>query len=189
MIGGSLCGLITALARLSHIRAVSWLASISVDFFRTTPLLIQLVWFYFALPMLVGYSLSGIQAASIGLSLYAGSFIAEVIRAGILSIDRGQSEAALALGMSRAQALQRIVLPQAIIRMLPPITSIFISIIKDSSLVSIISVPELMRQTDALASFTLRRMEGLTVAAGIYLLLTFPLSLLVDAMERRLSHD
>ena len=177
--------MLAALARISGVRPLGWIASIYVDFFRTTPLLVQLVWIYFALPILIGESLDGVQAGALGMSLYAGSFLAEIIRAGILSVERGQSEAALALGMTSAQVMRRIILPQAVVRMLPPIASTFISLIKDSSLASIVSVPELMRQSQALASFTQRNMEALTVAAILYFGLTYPLSLLVNALHRR----
>ena len=179
--------MLAALARISGIRLLDWIATIYVDFFRTTPLLVQLVWIYFALPILIGQSLSGVQAGALGLSLYAGSYLAEIIRAGILSVERGQSEAALALGMTYAQVMRRIVLPQAVVRMLPPIASTFISLIKDSSLASIVSVPELMRQTQALASFTQRNMESLTVAAFLYFGLTYPLSLVVNYLHRRFA--
>src|SRR5581483_1075158 len=130
IIGGSVLGVLAALARISGIRPLGWIASIYVDFFRTTPLLVQLVWIYFALPILIGESLDGVQAGALGMSLYAGSFLAEIIRAGILSVERGQSEAALALGMTSAQVMRRIILPQAVVRMLPPIASTFISLIK-----------------------------------------------------------
>jgi polar amino acid transport system permease protein len=160
-------------------------ASLYVDFFRATPVLAQLIWIYYALPILTGKSLTAFVAGSIGLSLYAGSFLAEIFRAGILSVERGQSEAALALGMSRAQAMRRVILPQATVRMLPPIGSSLITLVKDSALLSIIAVPELMRQSEALASLTFRRMEVLTVVSVIYFGLTYPLSRGVNYLHRR----
>lgn len=185
--GGSALGLLVALVRLARIPVLSWAAVLYVDFFRATPLLVQLVWIYYALPILSGYSLTAITAGGLGLSLYAGSFLSEIIRAGILSVERGQSEAALSLGMSRAQAMRRVILPQAMTRMLPPIASTFITLIKDSALLSIIAVPELMRQTEALASITFRRMEALTVAAALYFALTYPLARGVNFLHRRLA--
>lgn len=180
-------GVLAALCRLTHIRPLQWVATTYVDFFRTTPLLVQLVWIYFALPMLIGTSLPGVSAGAIGLSLFIGSYLAETIRAGILSIDRGQSEAAMALGMSYSQVMRRVVLPQAVVRMLPAIASTFMTLVKDSSLCSVVSVPELMRQGDALASYTLFRMETMTVVAFMYFFLTYPLSVLVNFLHRRFS--
>ena len=122
-------------------------------------------------------------------SLYAGSFFSEIFRAGILSVERGQTEAALALGMNRSQAMRRMILPQALTRMLPPIGSSLITLVKDSALLSIISVPELMRQSETLASLTFRRMEVLTVVSVIYFALTWPLSRGVDYLHRRFSPE
>ena len=189
MVGGSVIGLLVALIRIARLPGLSWAAVLYVDFFRSTPLLVQLVWIYYALPILTGWSLTAVVAGSIGLSLYAGSFLSEIVRAGILSVERGQSEAALALGMNRAQAMRRVILPQATVRMLPPIGSTFITLVKDSALLSIIAVPELMRQSSTLASLTFRGMEALTIAAAIYFALTYPLSLGVNVLHRRLAVD
>jgi His/Glu/Gln/Arg/opine family amino acid ABC transporter permease subunit len=185
MVGGSVLGLFIALGRLSRWRLIRYPASLYVDFFRTTPLLIQLVWIYYALPILIGHSLSSTQAGELGMSLYSASFLAEIFRAGILSIPRGQTEAALALGMKSRQAMRRIILPQAVARMLPPIASSFISLIKDSSIASIVSVPELLRQGETLGTMTFRPMEALTVVAMMYLCMTYPLSVLVNVLHRR----
>jgi polar amino acid transport system permease protein len=189
MVGGMAIGLLVALVRIARVPVVSGVASLYVDFFRATPVLVQLVWFYYALPILTGVSLTAFAAGSIGLSLYAGSFLSEIFRAGILSVERGQTEAALALGMSRTQAMRRVILPQATTRMLPPIGSSLITLVKDSALLSIISVPELMRQSEALASLTFRRMEVLSIAAMIYFALTYPLSRGVDYLHRRFATD
>ena len=185
--GGSVIGVIAALARLSGIKLLEKVASLYVDFYRCTPLIVQLIWIYYALPMLIKYSLDNVTAVSIGLSLYSGSFISEAIRAGILSISKGQTEAAMALGMKQSQVLTRIVLPQAVVRMLPPLGSIFITLVKDSAVASIVGVPELMHQTHYLGSFTLRRMETLTVAAFLYFILTYPLSLGVNHIHHKFS--
>ena len=189
MLGGIAIGLVVALVRIARIPVASGIASLYVDFFRATPVLAQLVWIYYALPLLAGVSLTAIVAGSIGLSLYAGSFLSEIFRAGILSIERGQTEAALALGMNRAQTLRRVILPQATVRMLPPIGSSLITLVKDSALLSIIAVPELMRQSDALASITFRRMEVLSIAAMMYFALTYPLARGVDYLHRRFAAE
>ena len=189
MAGGMAIGLLVALVRIANVPVVNPLAVLYVDFFRSTPVLAQLVWVYYALPILTGISISAFAAGSLGLSLYAGSFFSEIFRAGILSVERGQTEAALALGMNRLQAMRRVILPQAMVRMLPPIGSSLITLVKDSALVSIISVPELMRQSEALASITFRRMEVLTITALIYFALTYPLSRGVDYLHRRLAAE
>ena len=186
MLGGMAIGIVVALVRIARVPILDGIAALYVDFFRATPVLAQLVWIYYALPILTGTSLTAFVAGSIGLSLYAGSFLSEIFRAGILSIERGQTEAALALGMSGAQAMRRVILPQALVRMLPPIGSSLITLVKDSALLSIISLPELMRQSEALASLTFRRMEVLTIAAVLYFVLTYPLSRGVNALHRRL---
>jgi polar amino acid transport system permease protein len=185
MVGGVGIGLLVALVRIARVPVLNGVASLYVDFFRATPVLAQLIWIYYALPILSGKSFTAFVAGSIGLSLYAGSFLAEIFRAGILSVERGQTEAALALGMSRGQAMRRVILPQATVRMLPPIGSSLITLVKDSALLSIIAVPELMRQSEALASLTFRRMEVLTVASVIYFGLTYPLSRGVNYLHRR----
>jgi polar amino acid transport system permease protein len=189
MLGGMAIGLFVALVRIAHVPVVNGVTVLYVDFFRATPVLAQLIWIYYALPILTGKSLTAFAAGAIGLSLYAGSFLSEIFRAGILSVERGQSEAALALGMSRAQAMRRVILPQALVRMLPPIGSSLITLVKDSALLSIISLPELMRQSEALASLTFRRMEVLTIAAMLYFALTYPLSRGVDYLHRRFAPE
>jgi polar amino acid transport system permease protein len=189
MLGGIAIGLLVAFVRIGQVPILNGVAVLYVDFFRATPVLAQLVWIYYALPILTGRTLTAFVAGSIGLSLYAGSFLAEIFRAGILSVERGQSEAAMALGMTRAQTMWRIILPQAVVRMLPPIGSSLITLVKDSALLSIIAVPELMRQSDTLASLTFRRMEVYTVAAVIYFALTYPLSRGVDYLHRRFAAE
>jgi polar amino acid transport system permease protein len=180
-------GLMAALARLSRIPPLRWLSAGYVDFARSTPLLVQLIWAFFALPILLGHALTPIVAGTAVLSLHAGAYLAETYRAGILSFPLGQRHAGLALGMTGTQVMTRIILPQALVRMLPPTASTLISLVKDSSLVSIISMPELMWQTQSLAAFTLRPIEVFTVAALLYFTLSYPLALLSDYLHRRYS--
>jgi polar amino acid transport system permease protein len=189
MVFGLLIGVLVALVRIAQVPVINGIATLYVDFFRSTPVLAQLIWIYYALPIITGKSLTAFVAGAIGMSLYAGSFLSEIFRAGILSIERGQTEAALALGMSKSQAMRRIILPQAVTRMLPPIGSSLITLVKDSALLSVISVPELMRQSETLASLTFRRMEVLTVAAFIYFAMTYPLSRGVDYLHRRFAPE
>jgi polar amino acid transport system permease protein len=185
MVVGAIVGLVVALARLSPLAPLRWLAAFYVDFLRSTPLLIQLVWVFFALPILLGYSLPPIVAGVATLGAYSGAYLAELFRAGILSIAMGQRHAALALGMTRTQVLRRIVLPQALTRMLPPIASTLITLVKDSSLVSVISVAELMWAAQSLAAVSLRPVEVLTGTGLLYVALTYPLSLVAELTRRR----
>jgi His/Glu/Gln/Arg/opine family amino acid ABC transporter permease subunit len=183
---GSAVGLFIALLRLSPLRPFRWVAAFYVDFLRATPLLIQLMWVFFALPILTGGSLPPVVAAVLTLSAYSGAYLAEIFRAGILSVATGQLHAALALGMTGAQALRRIILPQAVVRMLPPIASTFITLVKDSSLVSLISVSELMWAAQSLSAISLRPVEILTGTGLIYVAITYPLSLLAELARRRM---
>ena len=143
---GLATGLVVGIARTYGPRWLDALLSIYVDTMRSIPLLVILVWIFFALPLVSGYSMSPFIAAVVGMGLHLGAFVAELVRAGLTSIRPGQSRAALALGMSRMQAIRIVVLPQALIRMLPTFGSLLVITIKDSSLASVIAVPELMRQ-------------------------------------------
>jgi len=187
IVGGSVVGIVIALMRVSSFRALSFAGVVYVDFFRTTPLVIQLIWFYYAFPILAGVRLTEIEAGCIAMVLYSAAYLAEIFRAGILSIEKGQREAALALGMNEAYVMLRIVFPQAFIRMIPAIANIFISKVKDSALVSVIGVPELLRQASVMGEFTALRMESLTIAAMLYFCLTYPLSKGSDWLHRRLT--
>ncbi len=186
---GAAVGLVIALLRMSGVRVVEVLAGLYIDLWRSTPLLVQLLWVFYALPMVMGYSLEPFPAGVLTLSLHVSGPLAEVYRAGILSIATGQRHAAAALGMTPAQAFRRVVLPQAVTRMLPPLASQFIGLFKDSALVAMISLRELMFQAQSLANFTLRPFEILSAAAVIYMVLTLPQAMLVNWLHRRfLAH-
>ena len=189
MVFGSVIGLVIALIRMSPFGLLRFLAGFYIDVFRTTPLLVQLVWIFFALPILTGVALTAYVASTIALSLYASAYLAEIFRAGILSIASGQRQAGLALGMTRAQLLWRIVLPQAITRMLPPIGSQSITIVKDSALLSLITLAELFWQAQALGAFTQRVLESLTVVAFMYMAITIPLAFLVNHLHKKYLTD
>ena len=186
MLVGSGVGLFVALVRLSPAWPLRWAAAFYVDFLRSTPLLIQLVWVFFALPILIGGSLPPIMAAVLTLGAYSGAYLAEIFRSGIISIAAGQRHAALALGMTGTQTMVRIILPQAVVRMLPPIASTFITLVKDSSLVSLISVSELMWAAQSLSAISLRPVEVLTGTGLLYVALCYPLSLLAELIRRRM---
>ncbi|MBS1179056.1 MAG: amino acid transporter permease [Proteobacteria bacterium] len=180
-------GLGLALLRLSRFRLLSLPAGFVVEFFRTTPPLVQLFWFFFALPILISVEMTPFVAAAITFSIQSSAFFAEVFRAGIVSIDRGQSEAARALGMSGAQAMRRVVLPQAVKRMIPAFMERSIELMKTTTLVATVSYADLLFQANELAQKTFRPLEVFTVTALIYFVVIYAASLVVHRVERRLA--
>lgn len=186
---GLVVGLVAGLGRLAPYAIVRWIAQAYIEVFRCTPVLVQLVWFYYALPILSGIDMSATSAAVLALSLYGGAFYAEIIRGGIVSIDAGQREAAEALGMTPGQSMRRIVLPQAIKRMIPPLMNQSIIQFKNTSLVSVLAVPDLLYQGQAIAHDTYRPLETYSLVAVIYFAVLFPLTLLVQYLERRMARS
>ncbi|EFH10275.1 amino acid ABC transporter permease [Teichococcus cervicalis] len=186
---GLAVGLFSGLLRLSRLAPLRWFSQAYVELFRCTPILVQLVWFYYALPILTGIQMSATTAGVLALSLYGGAFYSEIVRGGIASIESGQSEAALALGMTPAQSMRRIVLPQAMKRMVPPLMNQSIIQLKNTSLVSVLAVPDLLYQGQAAAHDSYRPLEIYTVVAIIYFVVLFPLTLLVGRLERRLARS
>jgi polar amino acid transport system permease protein len=184
---GLASGLIAAMGRLSRFSALRVSALAFIELFRCTPILVQLIWFYYALPILAGIEMTPVAAAMLALSLYGGSFYAEIIRGGIVSIDQGQSEAGAALGMTPRQTMRRIVLPQAIKRMIPALMNQSIMQFKNTSLVSVLAVPDLVYQSQIAAHDSFRPLETYTAVAIAYFLILFPLTLLSGYGERRLS--
>lgn len=187
---GTVIGLIASLFRISKVKPVGWVAKGYVDFFRGTPLLVQILLIHTGVPPLLGISsLPRMVSGIIALSLNSGAYIAEIFRAGILSIDRGQMEAARSLGMTYGQAMVNVVLPQAFKRSVPPLGNEFIAMLKDSSLVSIISVQELMMSGKIIVGRSYRPFETWIVVALLYLALTMTISQFVGYLERRLSKN
>jgi polar amino acid transport system permease protein len=182
-------GLLVALARLSPVLPVAWVGGLYVNFFRSTPLFIQLVWFFYALPILTGISLDAFTTGAIGLGLYEAAFFAEVFRTGILAVPVGQREAALSQGMTPRQAMRRVVLPQAIRKTIPPAASSFVTLFKDSSLTSILAVPELLYKSSSLVATTFSPISVLTAAALIYFVLTYPQTLFANWLQRRVAQS
>jgi polar amino acid transport system permease protein len=182
-------GLVVGVARYVGGAATRLVAASFVEFFRNTPVLVQILWFYFALPMLAPVEISPMVAATLGIALNSAAFSAEIYRGGIQSIEAGQWEGASALGMTRAQALRRIILPQALRRMLPPLTSRGIEIFKMSTLASVVAYVELLQQGKLLASLHFNPIETYTVIAGMFLLGLLPLVQATYALERRLARS
>jgi polar amino acid transport system permease protein len=185
MAASLLLGLLVSFARLSPWRPLRAVASVYTDFLRGTPLLVQILWIYYSLPILTGIVFSPFVSAAIALMLNLSAFVSEIYRAGIQSIGRGQREAALALGMSHWQAMRRVILPQSIRRVLPPLGSIWVSLFKDTAIVSVIAVPELMYRGKVLSIETYRPVEIYTVVAIIYFLVTYPQARGVDWLFER----
>jgi len=182
---GIIIGLITGLARLSSSPAPKWLAIGYIELIRGTPLLVQIYIFYFFIGQV--FKLSSFMAGVLALSFFAGAYIAEIIRAGIQSIHKGQMEAARSLGMNYPQAMRYIILPQAFKRILPPLAGQFISLIKDSSLVGVIALVELTRAGREIGTSTFNYFEVFFTVAVLYLILTFSLSMIVQFLERRFA--
>lgn len=176
-------GLVTALLRMSHSFVAKTIARVYLELIRNTPLLIQLFFIYFVLGPVLG--LSRFPSAVLALSLFEGAYASEIFRAGIVSIRRGQWEAAYSLGMSMFDTYKDIVLPQAIRRILPPLTSQAISLIKDSALVSTIAIYDLTMQAQAVIAETFLTFELWFTVAGMYLIVTATLSIIVNIMENR----
>jgi polar amino acid transport system permease protein len=178
-------GMLLALMRLSPLRVVSGLAAAFVEFFRATPLILQIYWAYYVLPAYFDVRLSQTATAIVGLACNISAFNSETFRSGIVSIRPGQWNAGLALGMSRLSVFTRIVLPQAVMRVLPALASTWVSLFKDTSLVSIIAVAELSYVSLQLRAETYRILEVLTAMAGLYWLMGYPQAKLVDWIHRR----
>lgn len=180
-------GLALALARLSGRRLLAWPAGFIIEFFRTTPPLVQLFWFFFALPVLIRVEMTPFMAAALTFSIQSSAFFAEVFRGGIVSVERGQWEAARAIGMTPSQSMRRIVLPQAVKRMIPAFMERAIELMKTTTLVAIVSYADLLYQANEIAQKTFRPLEVFTVVAGIYFVVILVISLLARRLERRLA--
>jgi polar amino acid transport system permease protein len=182
---GLVVGLVTGLLRLSRNPVITAPLVAYIEIFRCTPLLVQIVWFYYALPVVLGVDIPAHVAAVLVLSLYTGAFYAEIIRGGVNSIERGQWDAARAIGMRRRQVMRHGILPQAVKRMIFMNQSIIQ--LKNTSLVSTIAVADLLYQGTIITAATYRPLEVYTVVAIIYFLVLFPLTLAPQQVERRLA--
>jgi polar amino acid transport system permease protein len=188
VIGGLAVGLVEAICLLSRFAVLRALSLAFIEVFRCTPILVQLIWCYYALPIVAGIEMTPVTASLLALSCYGGAFYAEIIRGGIVSIDAGQSEAAAALGMTPALAMRRIVLPQALRRMLPSLMNQSILQFKNTSLVSVLAVPDLVYQGQMAAHDSFRPLETYTAIAVAYFAILFPLTVFVRYRERKLSY-
>ena len=184
---GLVIGTLVALGRLTNNRWIAAPLVAFIEIFRCTPVLVQLIWVYYALPVLIGLELTPGTAAVLTLSFYGAAFYAEIIRGGIVSIEQGQWDAARALGLRRWHVMRKVILPQAVRRMIPPFVNQSITQLKNTSLVSTIAVPDLLYNGTLITADTYRPLEVYTVIALIYFALLFPSTLLAQAYERRLT--
>lgn len=182
---GIILGLLLALCRLSAIRPLRYFAIAYIDFLRGIPVLVMLLWVYYGFSILFNLNLTEMQAAVLGLGCSYSAYLAEIFRSGIQAIPVGQREASRTLGLAGWQIMAYVVLPQAVRIIVPPLGNTVISMLKDSSLVAIIAVSDMMRQTMIAASETYRPFELYAAAAVIYYILTFLTARIVTVIERR----
>lgn len=180
-------GLLIAVMDMSRFSVLRFLALAVGEIIRNTPILVQLLWIYYVLPVVMGINLDSWTALVVGLSIYSSAFIAEAYRAGIQAVPKGHREAAQVLGLSPAQTFIRIILPQAIRLTLPPLAANFVQLIKYSSLGAVISVSEITRRGMELSSTIFRPLEIFTFIAVVYFLICWPLAMGIRLWERRLS--
>ena len=180
-------GLIIALLDMSRLRPLRLIGVSIGEVVRNTPILVQLLWVYYVLPIVFGVRIEALVALVVGLSLYQAAFISEVYRSGIQSVPKGHTEAAQVLGLSPVQSFARIVLPQAVRMTLPPLASNFVQLIKFSSLGAVISVNEITRRGMELSATNFRPLETFTFIAVVYFLICWPLAMGIRWWERRLQ--
>lgn len=185
---GFMLGVAGGLARVSRSVLARELATLYVEVFRGTPLLVQIYVFYFCIAAALRFD-HALIIGMVTLAFFSGAYISEMVRAGIESIDKGQVEAAKATGLDDWQTMRYVIFPQALRRIIPPVTGQFVSLIKDSSLLSVISVRELTKAAEVVNATTFRTFEAYLPLAGLYLLLTYPLSYLTRRLEKRLSRE
>ncbi|MDY6267663.1 MAG: amino acid ABC transporter permease [Selenomonadaceae bacterium] len=186
---GVIIGLFVGIARICRIRPIRMLAAVYVDFFRGTPLLVQIFLFYFAVPVITGQRIDPYVAAVGSCGINSGAYVAEIVRAGIQSIDDGQMEAGRSLGMTWTQTMRYIIVPQAMKRVIPPLGNEFIALLKDSSLVSVIGFEELTRRGQLIIAKTYGSLEIWFSVAIIYLAMTLTISRFVAFLEKRYNPD
>jgi len=191
-------GLFMAIGRISKIKILRGVLVVFLEFIRGTPLLVQLVYMYYVVPLLISavaqiwnpgyqFKISSLVAGTLGLGINYGCYISEVIRSSMLSIDGGQTEAALALGLTNNQVLARIIVPQALRNVVPVFGNYLVMMLKDTSLLAYVSVSELLLRTQSYASQSFLTIESYTLLAVFYLILSVPLSQVVKLVEKKMQ--
>ncbi|MGN7764780.1 amino acid ABC transporter permease [Paenibacillus sp. 22594] len=186
LIGSCIIGTMIAVFRITPVKALQWFGTGYVEFIRNIPLLLVVYVFFYG-PSALGFTLDGFKAGTIGLTVYTSAFIAEVLRAGIVSVPKGQMEAARSSGLSYLQAMTHVILPQAIKLVIPPLGNQFINLIKNSSVLTLVAGLDLMYFADGISTETYRTFDTYIFVALFYLVLTLPLSYGVRVWERRLQ--
>jgi polar amino acid transport system permease protein len=186
---GTLLGLIVGIVRLGRIPVIDWLLLAYIELFRCTPLLVQIIWFYYAFPVVIGINIPAHVAAVSVLTLYGGAFYAEIVRGSIESVPRGQWDAARALGFRGWRMMRLVILPQALKPMMAPYVNQSVTQLKNTSLVSVIAVPDLVYNATLINADTYRPLEVYTVVALIYFVILFPATLAGRRFERGMSYD
>ncbi len=186
---GSLIGLVVGILRLRRLPVIDWCLLAYIELFRCTPLLVQIIWFYYAFPMVLGVNIPAHVAAMSVLSLYGGAFYAEIVRGSIESVPRGQWDAAHALGLRPWRVLRLVILPQALKPMLAPYVNQSVTQLKNTSLVSVIAVPDLVYNATLINADTYRPLEVYTIVAVIYFAILFPATLIGRRLESGMTYD
>ena len=185
---GFVLGAIFGLGRISRSKIVYGISTAYIELLRGTPVLVQAIWIYFALPLIIGFNIPSLTAGIIVIGLNSGAYIAEIVRGAVQSVEKGQMEAGRSLGLSQHLTMRYVIWPQAFKRMIPPLGNQFIISIKDTSLLSVILVPELIFQGRLVASNHFNAVEIYTTVAIFYLVITLTLSKVLNIMEKRLTH-
>ncbi|MDC3414696.1 amino acid ABC transporter permease [Aquibacillus sp. 3ASR75-11] len=189
IIFGFVLGTLLALCKISHVKVIGWLADAYTSVFRGTPLILQLMIIYYAVPELVGYDISPFLSSILAFGLNSSAYVSEIIRAGIQAVDKGQTEAAQALGVPYNQMMKDIILPQAMKNILPALMNEFITLTKESALVSTIGYLDLMRRATVVGADLYRNFEPLLFVGVIYYLLVMGLTIIGRLVERRLRYS
>lgn len=184
---GFFLGIFVGLGRITKIKPLYWLSTGYVELIRGTPVLVQAIWIYFALPLIINYNLPSLAAGFIVIALNSAAYIAEIVRGAVQSVDKGQMEAGRSLGMGHNTTMLNVIWPQAFKRMIPPLGNQFIISIKDTSLLSVILVPELIFQGRMIAASNFNAVEIYTTVAAFYLVITLTLSKVLNIVEKRLE--
>ncbi len=187
VIFGAVFGSLIALAKMSRFAPFRWLSTCYIEIIRGTPLLLQLYFFYFLLPEMIGADLSKMTSVLIALIINSSGYVAEIIRAGIQAVDKGQTEAARSLGLNSTQTMIKIVMPQAIKNILPALANEFVMVIKETSLASTFYIGDLMTQYRKINGALYLTIEPLMIAGAIYFIVTFTLSKVIARFERRMG--
>jgi glutamine transport system permease protein len=184
---GFILGAVFGMGRVAKNKIIYGISTVYIEVIRGTPVLVQAIWIYFALPLIIGMNIESILAGVIVIAINSGAYIAEIVRGAVQSIEKGQMEAGRSLGLDHGQTMRYIIWPQAFKRMIPPLGNQFIISIKDTSLLSVILVPELIFQGRLIAANHFNAVEIYTTVAAFYLVITLSLSLVLRLLERRLD--